>query len=143
MAASARLTIAADAAAAASASGWARALGAQLGLPERDLYRLDLCVTELVTNIASYGYIDRAGFIDLSAEASRVGGGIRVEIIDSGSPFNPLGVERPSARKGADVPVGGFGIALVLGFVDECSYERRGAQNVFEFTIRRREASPS
>jgi anti-sigma regulatory factor (Ser/Thr protein kinase) len=142
MPSSARLTVAADAAAAASASEWARALGARLGLTERDLYRLDLCVTELVTNIASYGYVDRAGVIELSAEASPEDGDVRVQIVDSGSPFDPLDVERP-ARDGADIPVGGVGISLVRGFADECRYERHGAQNVFEFTIRSGPATAS
>jgi anti-sigma regulatory factor (Ser/Thr protein kinase) len=59
-----------------------------------------------------------------------------VEIIDSGSPFDPLEVPQPADRGGADIRVGGVGVALVRGFADECSYERRGAQNVFQFTIK-------
>ena len=84
MSVSARLTVAADAAAAPAASEWARALGARLGLGESDLYRLDLCVTELVTNVASYAYDDPSGVIELNAHAAPEGGELRVEIIDSG-----------------------------------------------------------
>ena len=65
------LTVAADSAAAATASEWARALGERLGLDERDLYRLDLCITELVTNVASYAYADRGGAIELQARDER------------------------------------------------------------------------
>jgi anti-sigma regulatory factor (Ser/Thr protein kinase) len=137
MPSSARLTVAADAAAATTASEWVRALGARLGLGERDLYRLDLCVTELVTNIASYAYADRDGAIELLALDARADGAVRIEIVDDGSPFDPLAFEPPAAREGADIPIGGHGIALVRGFADECSYERRGPRNVFAFTIKR------
>jgi anti-sigma regulatory factor (Ser/Thr protein kinase) len=137
MPSSARLTVAADAAAATTASAWARALGARLGLGERDLYRLDLCVTELVTNVATYAYADRDGAIELQAREAHQEGAVRIEIVDGGSAFDPLAFEQPPAREGADIPVGGHGIALVRGFADECSYERRGAQNVFAFTIKR------
>lgn len=87
---SARLTVAAERSAATSASEWARALGAQLSLTEQQIYRLDLCVTELVTNVASYAYGDRDGVIELNAHAAHEGADLRVEIIDSGSPFDPL-----------------------------------------------------
>jgi anti-sigma regulatory factor (Ser/Thr protein kinase) len=137
MPSSARLTVAADAAAAPTASEWARALGARLRLGERDLYRLDLCVTELVTNVATYAYGDRHGVIELQAQHAHEDGAVRIEIIDSGSAFDPLAAERTSALEGDDIVIGGHGIALVRGFADECSYERRGPQNVFAFTIKR------
>jgi anti-sigma regulatory factor (Ser/Thr protein kinase) len=141
MLSSVRLTVAADAAAAAAASEWARALGARLRLGERDLYRLDLCVTELVTNVASYAYDDRDGVIELHARDAHEDDAVRIEIIDDGSAFDPLAFEQPAAREGADIGIGGHGIALVRGFADECRYERRGAQNVFAFTIKREPAA--
>ena len=137
MSPSARLTVAADAAAAPAASEWARALGARLGLGESDLYRLDLCITELVTNVASYAYANGDGVIELQAQGEQEDGHVRIEIIDDGSAFDPLAIERPAPLDGADIRIGGQGIALVRGFADECSYERRGAKNVFAFTIKR------
>ena len=134
MSQSARLTVAAEQAAVTSASEWARALGAELGLTEQQIYRLDVCVTELVTNVASYAYGDRGGVIELNAQAAPEGGDLRVQIIDSGSPFDPLDTDRPTP---SDFPLGGHGIGLVRGFADECSYERRDGQNVFAFTIKR------
>ena len=134
MSVSARLTVAAERSAATSASEWARALGAELALNDEQIYRLDLCVTELVTNVASYAYDDPSGVIELNAHAAPEGGELRVEIIDSGRPFDPLDSERPAP---SDFPLGGHGIGLVRGFADACSYERRGGQNVFVFTIKR------
>jgi anti-sigma regulatory factor (Ser/Thr protein kinase) len=141
MPSSARLTVAADAAAASAASEWARALGARLGLGERDVYRLDLCITELVTNVASYAYADGDGVIELQARDVEEDGAVSIEIIDAGSAFDPLAVEPSAARVGDDIQIGGHGIALVRGFADACSYERRGARNVFAFTIKRESAA--
>jgi anti-sigma regulatory factor (Ser/Thr protein kinase) len=136
MLSSAQLSVAANAKAAITASEWARSFGARLGLAPRDVYRLDLCVTELVTNIASYGYEHGDGLIDLRAEASGEGQHIRLEIVDRGRPFDPLAAEPPAAGDD-EIRVGGLGLTLVRGFADDCSYERRGAHNVFAFTIKR------
>jgi anti-sigma regulatory factor (Ser/Thr protein kinase) len=141
---SANLTVAADANAVTTASNWARSFGAQLGLAAPDLYRLDLCVTELVTNITSHGYDDRNGLIDLRVEASSDDDNVRLEIVDRGRPFDPLAAEPSAAAAPAvdeDIRIGGLGLRLVRGFADDCSYERRGAHNVFAFTIKRESAA--
>ena len=140
---SANLTVAADANAVTTASNWARSFGAQLGLAAHDLYRLDLCVTELVTNITSHGYDDRNGLIDLRVEASSDDENIRLEIVDRGRPFDPLAAEPSALAAAADeeIRIGGLGLTLVRGFADDCSYERRGAHNVFAFTIKRESAA--
>ena len=106
---SANLTVAADAKAVTTASNWARSFGARLGLAAPDLYRLDLCVTELVANIASYGYDHRDGLIDLRVEASSDDDNVRLEIVDRGRPFDPLAAEPPAASTDDDVRIGGLG----------------------------------
>jgi anti-sigma regulatory factor (Ser/Thr protein kinase) len=90
-----------------------------------------------VTNVASYAYANGDGVIELHAQVGHENGAVRIEIIDDGSAFDPLAFEHPAAREDADIPIGGHGIALVRGFADECSYERRGEQNVFAFKIKR------
>jgi phosphoserine phosphatase RsbU/P len=137
------LTVSADASAVSAASAWVRSLGNQLQLRDGDVFRLDICVTELVTNIASYGYVNGEGVIELHVEPA-ASGGIRLEVIDSGRPFDPLSAPRPAAP---DTPIqariGGFGIQLVRSFADECHYDRRGERNVFILTIHRSaEAAP-
>jgi len=134
-----RLTITADASAIAAASAWIRALGARLQLPPGDVFRLDLCVTELVTNIADHGYAGRGdGEVELRAEPAADGAGIRVEIADNGEPFDPLAVPPPAPpARAAEARIGGLGIHLVRSYADDCSYERRDGRNVFTFVVGR------
>lgn len=143
-----QLKLTADLSAVAASSAWIRSLGGRLPLAPGDVFRLDLCVTELITNIADHGYAGRrAGLIELSAQPDAGGAGIRVEIIDDGDPFDPLVMPSPAAPSGADgMRVGGLGIHLIRTYADDCRYERRGERNVFTFTVRRsatvREGTP-
>ena len=140
MSVTSRLTVMADAAAAGAASFWARSLGTRAGLAQRDLYRLDLCVTELVTNIATYAYDRAGGVIELCAETSGADD-VRIQISDSGRAFDPCSAPHIAARAHGDIDIGGLGIELVRGFVDDCSYVRREEWNVFTMTIRRSDAA--
>ena len=84
------LRVTADGPAVAAASAWTRSLAARLHLAPPDVFRLDLCVTELVTNIAEHGYTnggDRT--VELRAESAANGGGIRLEISCSTPPASP------------------------------------------------------
>src|SRR5262245_43849783 len=130
-----QLTVTANASAISAASAWVRSIGTRLKLPEADVYRLDICVTELVTNIASYGFDDGEGVIELRAEAAAQGP-VTVEVSDSGKPFNPLSVpsSEPADAVG-DARIGGQGISLIRGFADECRYDRQGDRNRFILSI--------
>jgi anti-sigma regulatory factor (Ser/Thr protein kinase) len=132
------LKVAADAAAVGAASAWARSFGSRLGLTERDLYRLELCVTELVANIATYGYDAEGGVIDLRAAASS--GEVRLEIVDQGRLFDPLATADGGPARGADIAIGGLGLRLVRGFADECRYERVGNSNALLLIFKRSDA---
>jgi anti-sigma regulatory factor (Ser/Thr protein kinase) len=134
-----RLTVTGDASAVATASAWIRSLGNHAELPPGDVFRLDLCVSELVANIADYGYAADDPR-DIAVRVDSVPNGMRVEIADAGKPFDPLAVPPPplpAPASVADAPVGGFGIHLVRTYADECRYERRDERNVFSFVVRR------
>jgi hypothetical protein len=88
---------------------------------------------ELVTNIATYGYVDRAGVIERNASFKRRRS--RPCGDHSGSLFDPL-----------EVPAGGSGWRRYsrrrrwsrprVASPTNAAGERRGAQNVFQFTIK-------
>ena len=138
-----RLTLANDLSAVGQASDWLRALGTEAGLAADDIYRLDLCAAELLTNIVSYAYDDqRAHKIELGLAVSDHE--VAFEIADDGRPFDP--VAHPSARPAASLAEarwGGWGLRLVRQFADECRYERRGAQNVVSLAFHRQAAPAS
>jgi sigma-B regulation protein RsbU (phosphoserine phosphatase) len=135
-----RLTLVNDLSAVGQASDWLRVLGAEAGVAEDDIYRLDLCAAELLSNIVSYGYDDqRAHEIELALAVND--GEIAFEIADDGRPFDP--VAHPSVRPAtslAEARWGGWGLRLVRQFADECRYERRDARNVVALVFRRHAA---
>jgi serine phosphatase RsbU (regulator of sigma subunit)/anti-sigma regulatory factor (Ser/Thr protein kinase) len=119
------------------ASEWIRSLGAELGLSSEDVYRLDLCAGELLANIVSYAYSDRARHeIDLRARVNERT--VTLEIADDGRPFDPVAWQAPAAAALlAEAPIGGLGLRLVRQFVDESRYARRGDRNVLSVVLHR------
>jgi len=132
-----RISLALDIAAVDDASLWLREVGKAYGLSKGDIFRLDLCVTELVTNIVSYaGTETGAGTIDISASIDDER--VAMEVRDSGRPFDPLSVAAiVGASTLADAVVGGYGIHLVRSFAHEVRYHRCWGENVFAFVVRR------
>lgn len=126
-----QLQLPADVDAVASASAWVRVV-CQEWLVEADLiHRVDLCVSELLTNIVSHGFAraDSGRRVELSMECA--GETLRVRIGDDGVPFNLL--EHPPhvpPSSLAAARIGGLGIHLVRSFADRIGYVRQGHRNV-------------
>jgi phosphoserine phosphatase RsbU/P len=121
----------------AAASEWARALAAQTGLHDDDVFRLDLCLTELLTNAVSYGGHDpSASPLELSLEVTP--GAVRFTMIDAGVEFDPLGGVLPALPESfAEGARGGFGVRLLREFADQADYMRRDGRNVLRFVLHR------
>ncbi|TNJ62369.1 ATP-binding protein [Paenibacillus hemerocallicola] len=108
---------------------------------ERTQYRLNLICDELVTNIISYGFGDRADTdirprieIVLTDSTDRM----VIRITDDGVPFNPLNRPEPNVSAGIEERgIGGLGIHFVKTLTDEAIYERDGERNVLRLTINR------
>jgi anti-sigma regulatory factor (Ser/Thr protein kinase) len=93
------------------------------------MYLVSLAIEELVTNCIKYGYKDsNSHTIDFLL---RVDGQIlRLEVIDDGSPFNPLEAPRPDLSLPPEQrPIGGLGLHLLRELADEMRYERRDGTN--------------
>jgi len=132
-----RISLYVDLAAADDASLWLRETGKACGLSPEDMFRVDLCVSELVTNIVRYaGTEPGAGTIDISTSIDKER--VAVEVRDNGRPFDPLSVAAlMGASTLADAVVGGYGIHLVRSFAHEVRYDRCGGENVIAFVVRR------
>ena len=107
-------------------------------LADEERARLQIILDELFTNVVKYGYEDAVvaghpeghpeGLIEvaLSLEADR----LIIEFVDDGRPFDPLTSPLPDLDLPAETrPVGGVGIAIVRGLVDERAYRRDGNRN--------------
>ncbi len=99
------------------------------GLPSNVVFALDLSLDEILTNVISYGYDDKAEHI-ISIKIHYGAGFIKVEVRDDGKPFNPLKHMPPNVECTLDEkPVGGLGIHLVRSYIDGLHYKREGERN--------------
>ena len=102
---------------------------AQLGLSHEIDYALQLVVEELLANIIMYGYTNddlHTITIDVQANSKEV----CLLVRDDGKQFNLL--ERPIPQKPAsleEASLGGLGILLVRGTMDEISYRYDDGRN--------------
>lgn len=128
----------------ARASGWVRTVADRAGLSDADRFRIDLCVSELVSNAASHGMPvagTEALAFELDADWTDVAFALTVS--DNGVPFDPL--SRPSDERPPTLDRasrGGHGVHLVRSFVDDATYRRDDERNVLRLVIRRSGTKP-
>ena len=129
-----RLVLASDADAALAASAWLRTATREEQIDHEGEFRLDLCLTELVSNIVMHGAATRIE-IDLDADARS----LLMQLVDDGPPFDPLTSETsPRATTLESAEPGGAGLPLIRAFCDEASYAYRGGRNVLVVSVLRK-----
>jgi phosphoserine phosphatase RsbU/P len=103
------------------------------------VYRVNLSLEEIVTNVISYGYEDSSEH-EISVRLSWQDPCIEIEIKDDGRPFNPLETPPPDIGKSlAERPIGGLGIHLVRKMMDDLEYRRESDKNVLVLKTKIRE----
>ncbi len=108
------------------------------GVDAQSVYRINLALEEMISNIIKHGYDDYDGHkIQVSIEARE--NEIVSIIEDDGHEFNPLTRE----KKVEPVPlaerkVGGLGIHLIKDLLDHVDYRRENGKNVLEIKMRRK-----
>lgn len=104
--------------------------GESLGLSQRTIFKINLALEELVSNIISYGYSDdEEHWIKIAILLED--GVLVVSLEDDGIPFNPTEAKDPDC--GCPIEerkIGNLGIHLCKQFVDDLVYERRGHKNI-------------
>ena len=118
----------------ATLANWCADLARAHQLTPRRAYALDLCLTELVTNVIDYAY-PAADPAHIVVDAQPAEGDLVVTLWDAGPAFNPLehAVPTPAADL-SEVRIGGLGIDLVRKFASQISYARIGDWNRLRFT---------
>ena len=102
----------------------------QQGLPPEALFNTQLSLEEIFTNVASYAHDDDQEH-EVEIIFSREDETITVEILDDGSPFNPL-EEAPELDVESsleDRRIGGAGIMLAKQLMTELRYRRNSDRN--------------
>ncbi len=111
-------------------------LALEHGVPMGIVFKFQLALDEILTNVVSYAFEDAASLEGDSDPAVRVllhltDDQVMALIEDNGRPFNPLqDAPVPDLDLAAeDRSVGGLGIHFTKAFVETLNYERRDAWN--------------
>ncbi len=102
------------------------------GADDSAQFKLRLAVDELLTNVVSYGFPETdANHIHIHLTAWAVGGCLRIELDDTGQPFNPLDLPAPDIEAELESrDVGGLGIHFVMSMMHEVAYRREHGHNI-------------
>jgi anti-sigma regulatory factor (Ser/Thr protein kinase) len=104
--------------------------GMSLDLPQRTIFKINLALEELLSNIISYGYVDDDDHW-IKVAISLEEGVLVISLEDDGIPFNPAEAKEPDCGCPLeDREIGNLGIHLCKQFMDDLIYERRGNKNI-------------
>lgn len=105
------------------------------GIGAPDLFQLNLCLDEAVTNIISHGYNslpkpDPAFEVRLELKDAE----LHVELTDRGAPYDPLknAPEPDLTSAPEDREIGGLGVHFMKKTMDQLQYERTETHNVLK-----------
>ena len=102
-----------------------------------------LAAEEALVNIITYAYPneDKGTTVDILCEIMTSSSGMKLVIKDHGIPFNPIEkISTPLPKENfADPSVGGYGLYLLIGLMDEISYERVDGNNIL-FLVKNRKS---
>jgi anti-sigma regulatory factor (Ser/Thr protein kinase) len=113
------------------------------GVDAHAVYRINLALEEMVTNIIKYGY-DEQGRHKIEVTLDVGTNEVAMVIIDDGHDFNPILHEgKQPADNSAEREIGGWGIPLMKKLLDRMDHRREGGRNILEIKIRRKMAAPS
>lgn len=116
-------------------SAWVRDWAERQRLPARVTQNLDLCSTEVVTNIMTHACSNDARSILL--RLGWQGEEVALEVEDEGSEFDPRQVPEPiPATSIQDARVGGWGIPIVRRFSDGVRYRHEDGRNCLTLLFR-------
>jgi len=98
-------------------------------LPAQVVFRLDLVLTEAVTNVLDHAYPANAmGLIELIGNVGE--DEIQIDLIDDGQPFDPVALAPIVLPKSLDdATPGGLGVHLIRRYTSRLEYRREGARN--------------
>ena len=104
---------------------------------EENTMQFEVAIEEAIVNIIKYGYSSPSGIIQICCQFLPSDRSFCVKIIDSGTPFNPLGnkeLEPPSGLENQNI--GGLGIHFIKKMSDSVTYEYKDGKN--QLTLKRK-----
>ncbi len=99
--------------------------------PMKAQMQIDMAIDELFGNIAQYAYAPGTGKATVRIEPLQEARGMRLTLIDSGKPYDPLSGGDPDTTLSAEERgIGGLGVFLVKKTMDDMRYAYENGQNV-------------
>jgi len=97
--------------------------------------KIELALEESIVNIIKYAYPYSPGQINIQC-TSLPEKGIKIVLIDTGIPFNPLikASEKDLETLKKTQSIGGYGIFLMLKIMDNVEYEHKEGCNILTLT---------
>ena len=106
-------------------------------VPREAIFRVNLAIEEIVTNIIKYGYNDTDPHT-ITVHLALFPDTIRLQLKDDGHPFDPLQTPEPDIHVPLDQrKIGGLGLHLVRATVSRIAYRRENGANILEMDIAR------
>jgi serine/threonine-protein kinase RsbW len=116
-------------------SAWVHDWAERQHLPARVVSNLDLCSTEVVTNIMTHAHGD--GTQQILLRLGWQGEDVSLEVEDEGTAFDPRLVPQPAPVTSIhDARIGGWGIPIVRRFSDGLRYRHEGGRNCLTLLFR-------
>jgi anti-sigma regulatory factor (Ser/Thr protein kinase) len=116
-------------------SAWVQGWAEGQHLPQRVAANLDLCSTEVVTNIMNHAAGE--GIQRILLRLGWQGDEVALEVEDEGREFDPRKVPEPALPTSIqDARIGGWGIPIVRRFSDGLRYRHEGGRNCLTLLFR-------
>ncbi len=114
---------------------WLEHLADDYALPAQVVFRLDLVLTEAVTNVLDHAYQANAtGRIELIGNVGE--DEIQIDLIDDGQPFDPTARAPVVLPKSLDEATpGGLGVHLISRYTSRLEYRRQDARNMLRLWL--------
>ncbi|MBF0224438.1 MAG: ATP-binding protein [Desulfobacterales bacterium] len=106
------------------------------GFSAKRINDINLAIEEILVNVFNYAYGNGEGIVKAicSIDDTR----FIIEIIDKGSPFNPLVMADPNISEDVeDRKIGGLGIYFVKNLMDEVYYKNIDNKNILTLIIKK------
>ena len=104
--------------------------GAANGLPSDVVFKINLALDEVLTNIISYAYEDE-GDHEIDIRLTLDQDVVTVKVEDDGRAYDPIETPTPDLAAGIDErPIGGLGVHIVRSMMDGLEYRRKDGRNV-------------
>ena len=133
------LTIQADPLEVRRASVWLEQLCIAHNVPAEPLFRLDLCLNEVLANIFYHGgktALSEPVFLQFNLSQNAEYRLVTISVSDAGDKFDLFtSVQQPSPKSLAEAEPGGLGLLLLRRLTDDLTYNYHAGCNQLSFSI--------